>query len=125
MRIKQLLNSFRRQFHALLLGLFLALGLGGLVTVPTGCANTPRQIAYKSLKSVQDGSLVALEYYRVQFKAGKVDEVTRARVQTLYSQYQAAFALAATAARLDYNAPATPELIGLANNLIAVIQSLK
>jgi hypothetical protein len=105
--------------------LILALAVMPL-TMTTGCkTNTPQQIGFKSLASVQAATVVALEYYRVQFKAGKVTEAQRAQIATVYAQYQAAFALAATAAKMDFQQPATTELVNLANGLIQFIQLVK
>ena len=74
----------------LLLGLPLA-----PLTFTTGCASaTPQQLTYKSLASVQTASLAGLKLYGEAHARGEIDAATRAKVQKLYADYQAAFALA-------------------------------
>ena len=105
--------------------LILALAVMPLA-MTTGCkTNTPQQIGFKSLASVQSATVLALEYYRVQFKAGKVNAAQRERIATIYAQYQSAFSLAAVAAKMDFSQPATTELVNLANGLIQFINALK
>ena len=96
------------------------------LAMTTGCkTNTPQQIGYKSLASVQSATVLALEFYRVQFNAGKVNSAQRERIAILYGQYQSAFSLAAVMAKMDFNQPATTELVNLANGLIQFIRAVK
>lgn len=105
--------------------LILALAVMPL-TLTTGCkTNTPQQIGYKSLASVQSATVLALEFYRVQFNAGKINAAQRERIAILYGQYQSAFSLAAVMAKMDFNQPATTELVNLANGLIQFIRAVK
>ncbi len=107
--------------------ILLILGLAVMpLTLTTGCkTNTPQQIGYKSLASVQSATVLALEFYRVQFNAGKVNAAQRERIAILYGQYQSAFSLAAVMAKMDFTQPATTELVNLANGLIQFINALK
>jgi len=105
----------------LLLGLSLA-----PLTFTTGCASaTPQQLTYKSLASVQTASLAGLKLYGEAHARGEIDAATRAKVQKLYADYQAAFALAETAAQFNYQSPAPAELTAALTELLTLIQTLK
>ena len=95
------------------------------VVVTTGCQSTPQQIAYKSLKSVQQASVAALNIYGAAYKRGEVSAQKRAEVQELYVKYQAAFAAAAAAAHFNYDSPSTGELSALVGKLVEAVNTLR
>jgi phosphoribosylformimino-5-aminoimidazole carboxamide ribonucleotide (ProFAR) isomerase len=100
--------------------------IAGLCTVPvviSGCTSSQQQVAYKSLKSVQEASIAGLIIYGNAFKAGKITPEKREQVLEAYTKYQAGFALALDAAQFNWNAPAGPELTSLVNLLLDTINT--
>lgn len=106
-----------------ILSIILVVGLCTVPVVITGCQQTKQQIAYKSLKSVQEASIAGLIIYGNAFKAGKITPERREQVLEAYTKYQAGFALALEAAQFNWNAPAGPELTTLVNLLLDTINA--
>ncbi len=112
----------------LLTSILLAFVLLGVPAISfTGCATSQstKQIAYKSLKSVQQASVAALKIYGAAYQRGEITPETREKVLTLYVKYQAAFELASTAAQFNYESPSTAELTAAVSELIQLIQTLR
>ena len=106
-----------------ILSVLLVIGLCTVPVVITGCQQTKQQIAYKSLKSVQEASVAGLIIYGNAFKAGKITPERREQVLEAYTRYQSAFALALDAAQFNWNAPAGPELTSLVTQLLDTINT--
>lgn len=104
--------------------LFVPLTLGVAVSViSTGCAHSPKT-AYKTLSATEatvDASLKAFADLRVH---GKVDDATYAKVDAIYKQYQAAFATAVTAAKLDPSSLTPQQVADLAAQLYSTINAI-
>ena len=89
----------------------------------TSCAHSP-QTAYKTLSATEatvDASLKAFADLRVH---GKVDDATYAKVDAIYKQYQAAFATAVTAAKLDPSSLTPQQVADLAAQLYSTINAI-
>ena len=98
------------------------IGLGTTVLM-TGCAHSPKT-AYKTLSATEatvDASLKAFADLRVH---GKVDDATYAKVDSIYKQYQAAFATAVTAAKLDPSSITPQQVADLAAQLYSTINAI-
>lgn len=125
-RIKVSNRRNKETMKTLLISVFLAIGVLTSPVALTGCKTaSAEQIAYKSLKSVQQASVAALEIYGAAYRRGEISISERAKVEGLYRKYQAAFSVVATAARFDYNSPSTPELTAALTELIQLIQTFK
>lgn len=96
-----------------------------LSTVPlvSSCASSPKT-AYKTLAATQatvDAALKAFADARVH---GKIDDATYTKVDTLYRQYQAAFATAVSAARMNLGSFTPADVTSLATGLTTTINSI-
>lgn len=111
--------------------LYVALMCTALVLAPvtlvsvlvTSCAHSP-QTAYKTLSATEatvDASLKAFADLRVH---GKVDDATYAKVDAIYRQYQAAFATAVTAAKLNPSSITPQQVADLAAQLYSTINAI-
>lgn len=117
-------NTLKKILSSVLLSIMLIVAPVAVI-VSSGCKSTPQQIAYKSLRSVQQASVAALNIYGAAYKRGEIDETTRAKVLALYTKYQVAFSTAVTVAQFNYDAPSTPELTAAAMELINLVNTLR
>lgn len=119
-RIAFYIELFTVSTACILLPMTLGVATSALMT---SCAHSP-QTAYKTLAATEatvDASLKAFADLRVH---GKVDDATYAKVNAIYQQYQAAFATAVTAAKLDPSSLTPQQVSDLASQLYSTINAI-
>lgn len=105
------------RFFSILVACFVLLG--------AGCNLSPKAAAYKTLKSVAVSVDSAMGVYGDLYRAGKVTPSQRETIKDIYVRYQSSMAVAIAAARMDYTAPASSDLVTLAESIIATINTFK
>jgi hypothetical protein len=92
------------------------------VALFNGCALTPKQAAYKTLKTAGDTVDAAMKVYAAACNAGKVSPELQAKIDDLHdNKFNPAFRAAILAAKFDYSAPASADLISLVTELTTSI----
>lgn len=110
----------RKTPHALLC--LFAFGLAGSALF-AGCATNPRAVAWHTLDDLRTVVDAAERAYGDAWAAGRVTAAQEKSTDQAIEQFHAAFAVAVEAARLDYAAPAPPDLQRLADSLVKLIYS--
>lgn len=84
-----------------------------------------KQIAEEGDAAAASGNAIAARAMRVE-ALGILHQTSerRAKVDAAYAKYQAAATVAIDTARMDWNAPAPPDLSGLANEVLNLITTL-
>lgn len=91
------------------------------IGITSGCAGSPKQVAYKTLKSVGDGVDSAMKAAAEAKVKGVLPQDDWDRIARLHDRYRTAFAKAVEAAHFNYEAAAPGEVAGLAAELTAEI----
>jgi len=99
--------------------------LSGLMLVLGSCSgcSTAREVSYKTLAATANTVDVAMKAYADARVAGKVDDITHAKVVDIKKRYETAFLAAATAAQANLENPSPSELITIATQLVEAINS--
>jgi len=88
-----------------------------------GCANTPREAAYKTLALTAHTVDSAMEAYADAVVAGKVGEPTQAKVRDIKTRYEKAFVAAVEAAKANLDSPTPQDLKVIAASLLQIIEA--
>jgi hypothetical protein len=96
-----------------------------VASLNTGCSTWKQDkseaVAYKTLSAVAATVDAALQAYADVYVAGKVDEATHLKILNAHNKYRVSMATAISAAQLNLNAPASDELLQLANDVVNLI----
>ena len=88
----------------------LLVGLLGAAWLSSGCATSPRRVAYQTLGAVGHGVNAAVNGYFDSVVTGAVPTNGVPRVARSYEAFQVTYRLAVALAQLGTNAPATPDV---------------
>ena len=103
------------------------IALYGFITVPlvTGCrTQTPQQVAYKTIYSVQSTTVAAYDEYIANVIAGRVPTNGVPDVSKAFNSFQAATLVALDGAQWNTNAPVTSQVSQLSADLLLLIANL-
>lgn len=100
-----------------------ALAFALMPVMITGCAQTAKQVAYKSIYSVQKATVASYQAYLGEVINGTVSTNHVPEVSKRFNEFQAATLVAVSAAQWNTNAPPSAQLSQLSADLIALIKT--
>lgn len=114
-----------KKLLSIALSVSLLAGGVGLIATQTGCTTSQQTVTYTTLSSIGATVDAAEKSYLDLLVKGTIPATTLAQESKLYSDFQAAFLVAVTAAQGSTSIAAPQTVLDLGNSLVAFIAQLK